>query len=110
MRGRRNGISEGSQYQIRHACVRPRRAPRDLCDRERPHAGRLGGEAHPRLRLELRAYLERQKQRGKIRDYIPGERFSIFDEATRRAFAHCDELRRDRDLEASNNGMTVVIL
>ena len=52
VRGRRNGISEGSQYQIRHACVRPRRAPRDLCDRERPHAGRLGGEAHPRLRLE----------------------------------------------------------
>ena len=63
-----------------------------------------------KIRLELRAYLERQKQRGKIRDYIPGERFSIFDEATRRAFAHCDELRRDRDLEASNNGMTVVIL
>lgn len=63
-----------------------------------------------KIRLEVRAYLERQKQRGKIRDYIPGERFSIFDEATRRAFAHCDELRRDRDLEASNNGMTVVIL
>ena len=63
-----------------------------------------------KIRLELRAYLERQKQRGKIRDYIPGERFSIFDEATRRAFAHCDELRRDRDLEASNNVMTVVIL
>ena len=63
-----------------------------------------------KIRLELRSYLERQKQRGKIRDYIPGERFSIFDEATRRAFAHCDELRRDRDLEASNNGMTVVIL
>ena len=63
-----------------------------------------------RIRTEVRAYLERQKRCGQIRDFIPGERFSIFDEATRRAFAHCDELRRDRDLEASNNGMTVVIL
>lgn len=35
-----------------------------------------------KIRLEVRAYLERQKQRGKIRDYIPGERFSIFDEPT----------------------------
>ena len=97
------------EVNINTTCLRPtRRAPRDLCDRERPHAGASavklihgygssgkGGK----IRLELRAYLERQKQRGKIRDYIPGERFSIFDEATRRAFAHCDELRRDRDLD-----------
>lgn len=33
-----------------------------------------------KIRVEVRAYLERQKARGKIRDYIPGERFSIFDE------------------------------
>ena len=54
--------------------------------------------------------LERQKVRGKIRDYIPGERFSIFDEATRRAFALCDDLRRDHDLESANNGVTIVVL
>lgn len=30
-----------------------------------------------KIRLEVRAYLERQKARGQIRDYIPGERFSI---------------------------------
>ena len=47
---------------------------------------------------------------GKIRDYIPGERFSIFDESTRRAFALCDELRRDHDLECANNGVTIVVL
>ena len=41
---------------------------------------------------------------------IPGERFSIFDEETRRAFLHCPELRRDCDLERSNNGITIVIL
>ncbi len=61
-------------------------------------------------RVERRAYPRGEQESGPRPDYIPGERFSIFDEATRRAFAHCDELRRDRDLEASNNGMTVVIL
>lgn len=63
-----------------------------------------------KIRLEARAYLERQKTRGQIRDYIPGERFSIFDEPTRRAFAICDELRRDHDLDAANNGVTIVLL
>lgn len=63
-----------------------------------------------KIRLEVRAYLERQKARGQIRDYIPGERFSIFDEPTRRAFALCDELRRDHDLDAANNRVTIVLL
>lgn len=63
-----------------------------------------------KIRLEVRAYLERQKARGQIRDYIPGERFSIFDEPTRRAFALCDELRRDHDLDAANNVVTIVLL
>ena len=63
-----------------------------------------------KIRVEVRTYLERQKQRGRIRDFIPGERFSIFDEATRRAFGVCDGLRRDSDLDAANNGVTFVIL
>ena len=33
-----------------------------------------------RIRVEVRAYLERQRSRGLVRDVIPGERFSIFDE------------------------------
>ena len=63
-----------------------------------------------RIRVEVRQYLERQKQRGQIRDFIPGERFSIFDESTRAAFMRCDELRRDHDLDAANNGITIVVL
>lgn len=63
-----------------------------------------------RIRQEVRAYLERQKKRGQIRDYIPGEEFSIFNENTRSALLLCDELRRDRDLDASNNGVTIVVL
>ena len=62
------------------------------------------------IRAEARKYLERQKQKRVIKDYINGEDFSIFDEATRKAFAEFDELRRDSDLERHNNGITIVIL
>jgi hypothetical protein len=63
-----------------------------------------------KLRTETRRYLAQQKNSGRIRDFITGENFSIFDEATRSAFARCDELRRDSDLDRHNNGITVVIL
>ena len=62
------------------------------------------------IRTESRKYLERQKPRGQIKDYIIGEDFSIFDENTRKAFLACDGLRRDSDLERHNNGITIVIL
>jgi len=62
------------------------------------------------IRVETRKYLERQKQRGQIKDYINGEDFSIFDDATRKAFGNCDELRRDSDIERHNNGITIIIL
>ena len=62
------------------------------------------------IRVEVRKYLERQKQQGYIKEYITGEQFSIFDEATRQAFLSCDELRRDSDIERHNNGITIVIL
>jgi len=62
------------------------------------------------IRTEARKYLERQKARGQIKDYIPGESFSIFDDSTRKAFLVCGELRRDSDIERHNNGITIVIL
>jgi len=62
------------------------------------------------IRVESRKYLDRQKARGQIKGYITGEEFSIFDEATRKAFLVCDELRCDSDLERHNNGITIVIL
>ena len=63
-----------------------------------------------RIQTETRRYLEEQKRKGFITDYVRGEDFSIFDEGTRRAFDRCDELRRDSDLERHNNGVTIVIL
>jgi hypothetical protein len=63
-----------------------------------------------RIRVEARRYLGEQKRMRRIRDFIIGEDFSIFDEPTRAAFAVCDELRRDPDLDRHNNGVTIVIL
>jgi hypothetical protein len=63
-----------------------------------------------KIRTETRRYLQDQKRKGLIREFIPGEAFSIFDEATRKAFDLCDDLRKDHDLERHNNGVTIVIL
>jgi hypothetical protein len=63
-----------------------------------------------KIRTEVRRYLADKKRRGQIRDFVAGEDFSIFDESTRRAFALCDDLRRDRDLERHNNGVTFAVL
>ena len=63
-----------------------------------------------KIRTETRGYLQRQKDKNIIKDFIPGEQFSIFNEQTRRAFAVCDDLRHDSDLERSNNGITIIIL
>ena len=63
-----------------------------------------------RIRTEARRYLNEQCRKGKVRAVISGEDFSIFNEATLRAFALCPELRRDSDLERHNNGVTIVVL
>lgn len=63
-----------------------------------------------RIRIECRQYLGRLKAKRELRDVIPGEQFSIFDEATRAAFLLCGDLRKDRDLERHNNGVTFIVL
>ena len=63
-----------------------------------------------KIRTASRKYLKDLKEKGTIRDFIPGEKFTIFEEATRRAFAVCPPLREDRDLERYNNGVTFIVL
>ena len=63
-----------------------------------------------RIRVEARAYLARLARKGEISGFIPGEAFSIFNADTLDAFRRCDELRRDRDLERHNNGVTFILL
>lgn len=66
----------------------------------------IGGKIRTACRRQLQLY----KEQGRIVDFIPGERFTIFDEATRRAFTVCAALRSDRDLEQENRGITFVIM
>ena len=63
-----------------------------------------------KIRTASRRYLSDLKKKGEVRDVIPGESFSIFEEATRQAFARCDALRRDEDLDRYNNGVTFILL
>lgn len=63
-----------------------------------------------KIRMDTRRYLQEQKDKRYIKDFISGEDFSIFNEATRNAFAYCNELRNDSDLDRHNNGITIVIL
>jgi len=59
---------------------------------------------------EARKYLANQKKRGLIKDFIPGEDLSIFNESTQKALLICDDLRRDSDIERHNNGVTFVVV
>ncbi|MGI6499009.1 MAG: hypothetical protein ACOX0U_09495 [Oscillospiraceae bacterium] len=63
-----------------------------------------------KIRIAARRYLMSLEARGEVKGMIPGERFSIFEEATRQAFSLCGALRHDRDLERHNNGVTFILL
>lgn len=63
-----------------------------------------------KIRTAVRRDLAKRKRDGEIRDWIPGEKFSIFESATLEAFASCDELRTDVDLNRYNTGVTIVVL
>jgi hypothetical protein len=63
-----------------------------------------------RIRTECRRELAAAAAAGKIAAYLPGENFSIFEEATRRAFSACPALRGEADLDAYNRGVTFVLL
>ncbi len=63
-----------------------------------------------KIRTACRKQLQLFKEQGRIADFIPGERFTIFDEGTRRAFVRCDVLRHDVDLEQENRGVTFVVM
>ena len=61
-----------------------------------------------RIRTASRRYLEEAAAQGRITTYLPGERFSIFDETARRAMQRYPQLWQDRDLDAENRGVTFV--
>lgn len=63
-----------------------------------------------RLRIGIQASLRKRRKEGVIRDFVPGERWSIFDETARSILDACPSLKRDPDLDRGNEGVCVVLL
>ncbi len=62
------------------------------------------------LCLGLRKSFRLRKKEGVIRDFIPGELFSIFNDTTLDLLQGVPELRGDPDLDATNEGVTFLWL
>ncbi len=61
------------------------------------------------IKREVHILLRHKKQTGAIKEFVPGEDFSPFYEAARRAVDICPELCRDRDYSRQNGGITIVV-
>jgi hypothetical protein len=62
------------------------------------------------LRIGLRKSFRLRKKEGVIKDFIPGEDFSIFNTTTLDLLEAVPELRGDPDLGAANEGITILWL
>ena len=62
------------------------------------------------LCLGLRKSFKLRRKEGVIRDFIPGEDFSIFNKTVLNLIEAVPQLRGDPDLNATNEGITVVWL
>ena len=62
------------------------------------------------LRGALRKSLLRRKKEGLVTRVIFGEKWSVFEEDARYAIERCPDLRSDRDLNRSNEGITIALL
>ena len=63
-----------------------------------------------KIRTASRERLDFFTSKNEIKGYVTGENFSIFDDTTRKALRLCPELRKDRDLERCNNGVSFIML
>jgi hypothetical protein len=61
-----------------------------------------------RLRVGLQRSFALRKKEGAIVDFVPGEDFSIFDDRTLRMLEAVPSLRGDPDLNAANDGISVL--
>jgi hypothetical protein len=62
------------------------------------------------LNVGLRKSFKMRKKEGVIKDFIPGEDFSIFNRPTLELLQVVPELRGDSDLNATNEGVTFLVL
>lgn len=63
-----------------------------------------------KLCVGLRKSFRLRKDEGAIKDFVPGERFSIFNPVVLAMMEACPALRGDPDLEAVNEGISLLWL
>lgn len=62
------------------------------------------------LRDAIRRSLQQRRKEGKIRAFVIGEKWSVFDETARQLLEECPELEKDPDLNGYNEGITLVLM
>jgi hypothetical protein len=62
------------------------------------------------LKEAIRASLRKRRKEGRIRAFVPGEKWDGMDETARQIIEECPELSRDPDLGRYNEGITLVLL
>ncbi len=63
-----------------------------------------------KLCIGLRKSFALRKKEGVIKEFIPGEEFSIFNPTVLALLERAPELRGDPDLDATNEGVTLLLL
>lgn len=63
-----------------------------------------------KLKKAIRASLQMKQQAGKIKAYVPGEEWNIFNQIAREIIEACKEVSKDSDLNRFNSGVTFVLL
>ena len=69
-------------------------------------SGGSGGKIKTAVHRELIKY----KSAGKIREFVAGENFTLFDPATQHIIAAYPDITRDSDYLKSNQGITVILI
>ncbi len=63
-----------------------------------------------RIKEEVHRVLAQKRSRKAIKQFIPGEQWTMFNPEATAATVACPELYQDCDKERSNSGITIVIL
>lgn len=63
-----------------------------------------------KLRTAMRGYLGQLRRSGKVGCFVAGEDWSVFHPEARELLSGCPELKRDRDLERANPGVTIALV
>ena len=62
------------------------------------------------LKTAVQEMLSLRKKQHRIKLFVNGENWTIFNETTREIIARCPKMRKDNDLENYNPGITIIVL